>query len=129
MNRSLALGAAGVAAALSLTACQSSTKGHVSSVASKASAKATSANAQQDKKTAEQLVKPCVPANQASLASPGPGGHAARVTFAQCVGVPKKNRQSFYNCAIKAVEKDHTKAARQDLINVAFPACVKANHG
>jgi hypothetical protein len=107
---------AALAAALSVSACQ---KTHDDSALK---AKATSSSAEQAKKTGENLIRPCIPSDQASLVL----SKSARKTFATCLAIPRANRDAFYNCMLTAVE--HTshptsKAARVSLLNDAFPQC------
>lgn len=108
------------AAILALAACSPKTSG--------IKAAASSTSVAQDKQTGENLIKPCLPANQLTLAT-----KAGVDKLAACAGVPKSNRKAFENAALVAAEhtphilsKGATGAtARHSYANVTLPALVK----
>lgn len=119
MRTVLASTIAGVAIIGGAVACGPSNH-HVTAKASSLATSSTAANARAD---VQKLVKGCVPASQASLAT-----HQARVAFETCLKVPPAKKTSFENCVIGVVEHDlGTHAGRLNAVNNAFPNCVIAN--
>jgi len=89
--------AALAAASVLLAACGHGTH----SAAARASAAATSTAVRADEKTAEALVRPCLPADQAALlAKPG------RAAFTACMKIAPGKRQAAEACVLTAAEHD-----------------------
>lgn len=88
-----------------LAGCQ-----HKATTSQRASSLAANPAAQRDKAQAEKIIKPCLPANQLSLAN-----KAARTTMVNCI-VPNNPvaRQQLEQCISDAAVADHlvTKAGR-----------------
>lgn len=119
--------AAAGAVVVALTATVAGCK-NTSGDTTKAKAVASSTTVQQDKKTAEQLVQPCIPKDQLTLATKG-----GIKKMATCVGVPKQNVHAFEEAALTAAE--HTphilsgssagKTARHTYLNTTLPKLVQ----
>lgn len=95
---------------------------------SKAKAAATSTAVKADEQTAQQLIKPCIPKDQLTLAT-----KSGVKKMATCVGVPKQNVHAFEEAALTAAE--HTphilsgssagKTARHTYLNTTLPKLVQ----
>jgi len=76
------------------------------SAAARASAAATSTAVKADEKTAEALIKPCMPSDQAALLT-----RSGRAAFAACMRIPPAHRQAAETCVMTAAEHDVNLAA------------------
>jgi hypothetical protein len=127
--------AAGILAlVVSLSACHS---GSASDGASGLAAKATSSAAQQDEKTAQAYLKPCIPQSSVDqitwgkgLIEPGSAGKHNREKFTTCVGIPASQRTAFEAAALSAAEKVNwtSKSARKTYFGVTLVNLVEKYH-
>jgi len=123
IKKTAAAGAVVLALAGTVAGCKDTTQD-----TSKAKAAASSTAVQQDKKTAEQLVQPCIPKDQLTLAT-----KSGVKKMAECVGVPKQNVHAFEEDALTAAEKtphilsagSAGKTARHTYLNTTLPELVQ----
>lgn len=112
----------GVLLAAALAGCA----GGSGSSGSKEKAFASSSAGQADKRTADQIIKPCLPGSDAAFLDSG-----TRKRFAKCLDIPQSQRPAFEDCLLKHASGGAlaTRAGRSAYLEVAVPGCVAAAKG